>query len=85
MPLFAYNRVQKKRLIQKNSAKTLSPKGSISTLAIQAFKTFGQKDIKAEEGGIMEKLKREDKQVLQHVLNLAPALIRELLQNRKNA
>lgn len=85
MPLFAYNRVQKKRLLQKNSAKTLSLKGSISTLTIQALKTIDQKDVKAAVVGfIKEKLKMEDKQLLQNDLNLAPAWIRELLQNRND-
>lgn len=71
---------------KKATAKTLSLKGAISTLAIQALKTIGQKDVKAEEVVfIKEKLEMEDKQLLQHDLNLAPAWIRELLQNRKDA
>lgn len=71
---------------KKATAKTLSLKGKISMLAIQALKTIGQKDVKAEEVDfIKEKLKMEDKQLLQHDLNLAPAWIRELLQNRKDA
>lgn len=71
---------------KKATAKTLSLKGKISMLAIQALKTIGQKAVKAEEVDfIKEKLKMEDKQLLQHDLNLAPAWIRELLQNRKDA
>lgn len=69
--------------LKKASAKTLSLKGKISTLAVQALKTIGQKSVKPEEVAyIREKIKMEDKEVLQHDLKLAPAWIRDLLQTK---
>lgn len=65
---------------KKATAKTVSLKGKISTLVVQALKTIGQKNIKPEEVAyIREKIKMEDKEVLQHDLKLAPAWIRDLL------
>jgi uncharacterized protein (UPF0261 family) len=71
---------------KKASAKTLSMKGKTSTLAIQALKTKGKRNLRPEEVAyIREKIKTEDKQLLQHDLNLAPAWIRDLLQTREDA
>lgn len=70
---------------KKATAKVLSLKGKISTLAIQALKTIGQKNVKSEEvANIKEKIKAEDKDILQHDLYLAPAWIRQILQPNLN-
>jgi hypothetical protein len=71
---------------KKATAKTLNLKGKISTLAIQALKTIGQKQVKPEEVAyIKEKLKAEEKELLLHDLQLAPAWIRDLIKEKANA
>ena len=78
-----------KRTIQfkKTTPKNLSANGSISKLVIQALKTIGKDKINPEEERkILELLRKEKPEHLEHDIVLAPEWIRKIMRKaQKNA
>ena len=65
---------------KKASAKNLSFVGNISMLAIQALRTIGKEQVKAEElKQIQQLLKNENPKHVQHDIQLAPVWIRKMM------
>jgi hypothetical protein len=72
---------KRKIIFKKTSPKNLSLIGKISTLAIQALKEIGQEKItEHEEKIIIEHLKKEDPNRLEHDIKLAPEWIRVIMR-----
>ncbi|CAG5006070.1 hypothetical protein DYBT9275_03720 [Dyadobacter sp. CECT 9275] len=66
---------------KKASSRNVSGIGDISKLAIQALRTIGKDNVKADElNKIKELLKQEKPYHLQHDLKLAPVWIRKLIE-----
>ncbi len=66
---------------KKTTPKNLLAKGQISRLVIQALKTIGNGNIsKDEEFKIISLLKKEDRKVLIHDINLAPIWVRKIMK-----
>lgn len=74
-------------LFKKTTPKNLSAKGSISKLVIQALKAIGKNNIRTEEERkILELLRKEKPEYLEHDILLAPEWIRKIMRKaRKNA
>lgn len=73
----------RKITFKKGSARSLSYKGKLSTLAIQALKSLGKDQVRPEEIQLIQhRLKDENPTLLQHDLRLAPAWIRQILQSQ---
>jgi hypothetical protein len=69
---------------KKASSKNLAFVGEISTLTIQALRTIGKDQAKAEEIKQIKKiLKNENPKHLQHDLQLAPVWIRKLITDNE--
>lgn len=67
--------------LKRTTPKNLLAKGKISSLAIQALREVGQKEITEEiEQKIIELLKKEERKKLEHDIRLAPVWIREIMQ-----
>jgi len=72
---------KRKIIFKKTSPKNLALIGKISTLAIQALKEIGQEKItEHEEKIIIEHLKKEDPNRLEHDIKLAPEWIRVIMR-----
>lgn len=72
---------KRKIIFKKTSPKNLSVIGKISTLAIQALKEIGQEKVtENEEKIIIEHLKKEDPNRLEHDIKLAPEWIRVIMR-----
>ena len=68
-------------LFKKTNPKNLSVQGEISSLAIQALKQIGDRNVRAdEEKRIVEILKKEDKEKLKNDIKLAPVWIAKLMK-----
>lgn len=66
---------------KKTTPKNLLAKGQISRLVIQALKTIGNGNIsKDEEFKVISLLKKEDRKVLIHDINLAPIWVRKIMK-----
>ncbi len=67
--------------LKKTTPKNLMAKGEISSLAIQALKVVGQKEVTKEiEKKIIQVLKKENRKELEHDITLAPVWIRKIMQ-----
>lgn len=67
--------------LKKTTPKNLLAKGEISSLAIQALKAVGHKEVKEEfEQKIIQLLKEEERKKLEHDIPLAPVWIRKIMQ-----
>ena len=67
--------------LKKTTPKNLMAKGEISSLAIQALKEVGQKNVTDDfEEKIIQLLKKEKRKELEHDIPLAPVWIRKIMQ-----
>jgi hypothetical protein len=67
--------------LKKTTPKNLAAKGEISGLVIQGLKVIGKDKVEPhEESKIIELLKREKKQHLEHDIALAPEWIRKIMR-----
>lgn len=67
--------------LKKTTPKNLMAKGKISSLAIQALKEIGQKEVTKDfEEKIIQLLKKEKRKELEHDITLAPVWIRKIIQ-----
>ncbi|KYG75137.1 hypothetical protein MB14_07475 [Roseivirga ehrenbergii] len=67
--------------LKKTTPKNLMAKGKISSLAIQALKAVGQKELtEGFEKKIIQLLKKEEQKELEHDIPLAPVWIRKIMQ-----
>lgn len=70
---------------KKTTPKNLLAKGEISRLVIQALKDIGNGNLtEAEEKKILELLKKEDEQDLQHDIALTPVWIQKIMKKALN-
>jgi hypothetical protein len=68
-------------VFKRTSPKNLATQGEISTLAIQALRSIGKDKVKEEEREkIIQLLKKENNNHLQHDIRLAPEWIRQILK-----
>ncbi len=67
--------------LKKTTPKNLMAKGKISSLAIQALKEVGKKEVTVDfEEKIIQLLKMEKRKELEHDIPLAPVWIRKIMQ-----
>jgi len=67
--------------LKKTTPKNLMAKGKISSLAIQALKEVGQKEVTGDfEEKIIQLLSNEKRENLEHDIPLAPVWIRKIMQ-----
>lgn len=67
--------------LKKTTPKNLMAKGKISSLAIQALKDLGQKEVTVDfEEKIVHLLKKEKQKELKHDIPLAPVWIRKIMR-----
>lgn len=67
--------------LKKTTPKNLMAKGKISSLAIQALKEVGQKEVTVDfEEKVIQLLKMEKRKELEHDIPLAPVWIRKIMQ-----
>ena len=72
---------KRKVIFKKASPKNLSAIGEISRLVIQALKEIGKDNVTKEEiDKIIEHLKNEDRNRLEHDIRLAPEWIRKIMR-----